>query len=539
MSSQSDESKKLLRRFLNPAIQGPNTEAILDALAVNGGHLIQNIQAVHDSLYVVSASGRYLEQRLAEKGLTKPPSVGLDDDTFREIGIQISNRKQVRDLINNILEIIYGNEFTRAQTSSLSIEPFNLEDGDTLKIQFDDKDPYTVIFDSDQFSFIAAATAQEVSDAITKKLRDLGSDGFAFVKNDGSGNYITISSPTTGPSSSIRVLGGKAQNVFKFSTIKLTTQNNSTQWTLSAGPAGLVRMTWTGGANPTTGKVNRGDYVNIYNSSFSPENQGTFTIVNAKGGLVNKAYVEFANPTGVSEIKVQGTDDAVLFFEPTRKTIVSNINYAAAFQSETNTLEVFLPAITRVVRRDRIGSAHIIDNPPFGINDSGNYGPYVFDPTKGFQISQQTAVSTSQTDQNSGNIIFVSDSSSFPDEPGFICLNYGTELEEGPIPYLGRPSSQTILLNLDYKIKNTHPVGSDISLVGINSTYTPDFIGRDYPLYITDVSSGRIYAQDLIESVAAVGLNVIITILYPDPIGLSNWDDTVESKKEWKNVFGE
>lgn len=539
MSDQSDEAKKLLRRFLNPAIQGPNTEAILDALSLGGGHLIQNVEAVHDSLYVVSASGRYLEQRLAEKGLTKPPSVGLDDDTFRQIGIEVSNRKQVRDLINNILEIIYGNEFTRAQSYSSMIEPYNLQDGDTLVIQFDDNSKHTITFTTDQFSFIAAATAQEVSDAITKQLRALGSQGFAFVKNDGSGNYIAISSPTIGPSSSIRILGGKAQNEFRFPTIKPTTGDSTTQWTVQAGTTGLVRMTWTGGTNPSVGKVSKGDYVNIFGSGFNPENQGTFTVVTAKGGLVNNSYIEFSNPLATTQTTLQGSSDGVLFFEPTRRTIVSNINYAAAFQSESNVLEVFLPAITRVVRRERIGSAHVIDNPPFSLNADDEAGPYVFDPTKGFQISKYNTTTTTEINQSTENILTVTDSSNFPDEAGYLCINYGTELEEGPIPYLERPSSQTLLMNPDYKIKKVHPAGSDISLIGINSTYIPDFLGKDYPFYLTDVSSGRVYAEDLINSITAVGLTVIITILYPDPIGLSKWEEKDSTKQEWKNVFGE
>ena len=32
----------------------------------------------------------------------------LADNLFQQIGIQVKNRKQVRDLINNLLEIIFG-----------------------------------------------------------------------------------------------------------------------------------------------------------------------------------------------------------------------------------------------------------------------------------------------------------------------------------------------------------------------------------------------------------------------------------------------
>jgi len=47
--------------------------------------------------------------------------------------------------------------------------------------------------------------------------------------------------------------------------------------------------------------------------------------------------------------------------------------------------------------------------------------------------------------------------------------------------------------------------------------------GLDYPFYITDVVSGRVYAQDLILNVAATGINIQFMILYPNDIGLGKW----------------
>jgi hypothetical protein len=47
--------------------------------------------------------------------------------------------------------------------------------------------------------------------------------------------------------------------------------------------------------------------------------------------------------------------------------------------------------------------------------------------------------------------------------------------------------------------------------------------GVNYPFYITDVVAGRVYAQELIQSVAAAGINIVFTILYPSDIGLGKW----------------
>jgi hypothetical protein len=51
----------------------------------------------------------------------------------------------------------------------------------------------------------------------------------------------------------------------------------------------------------------------------------------------------------------------------------------------------------------------------------------------------------------------------------------------------------------------------------------PDKIGRDYAFYLTDIIAGRLYAIDLIKSILATGIRVIIHILYPNDIGLGEW----------------
>ena len=138
MSDQEKEYKRL-RSYLNPAIRGRNTDAILNSLAQGSLHLINNVEAVNDSLYIVKAEDKYLDSRLADRDIVRPDSVGLSDEVFRKLGIQVVNRKQVRDLILQILEVVYGEELTRASVASTNVEPYQLFDGDSLKIGFDDE----------------------------------------------------------------------------------------------------------------------------------------------------------------------------------------------------------------------------------------------------------------------------------------------------------------------------------------------------------------------------------------------------------------
>lgn len=533
---RKQKEKQRLRQYLNPVLRGPNTDAVLESLSGGPCHLIQNLEAVNDQLYIATATSRYLDELLGGRNITRPDNVGLPDDIFRELGIEVSNRKQVRDLIHEVLRVMYGEELIRGTIRSDEFEPYQLEDGDTLKISFDDREVVEVTFNSSQFTNITSASAQEVADAITKEIRRLGRRGAAIAKDDGAGGYVTLISETSGPSSTVRVLGGKAQNKLKFAQIRPTAGTPTTKWHLTQENGGIIRATWIDGPNPQIGKVEKNDYVNIYGSAFvTPmiDNRGTFTIVEARGGAVGEAYVEFLNPNGAEQITEQVTEEAILFFNPVRKGLNSKTTYAAAYQTEPRLLEIFIPATTRVVRRNRQGAAHLHDT---GASALDQLGPYAFDTTKGYLIGAEECSTTKKVNGNSGLIIEVDDSTPIPDEQGFLIFGFGTSKEEGPVPYISRPSSDSILLNPSYIFKNNHEVGTNISLVSFNSVYRVSGDGSDYPFYITDVVAGRVYSEDLIRLVIATGIKLVITVLYPNDIGLAKWG-TENSDKFY--VWGE
>lgn len=621
-----------LRQYLNPAIKGPVVNAVLNALSNPAAYLVNSVQAVNSSLYVVTAQGIYLDLLLANYGITRNPTIGLSDDIFRTIGIQVKNRKVVRDLINNILDAVFGDQFVKATSNAQTLEPYALQNGDTLIINFDGSTTTTITFSTDQFTNIAAATAQEVANAISIGLSNLGVSGSAITNNDGNGNYVQLLSKTIGASSTITVLGGRAQNVLLFPSIVPTAGNFSTQWTISQQPGGNLRYTWTGGGNPSIGDVQPLQYVNIYGGGFaSSDNEGTYTIVAASGGGVGVSYFEVNDPTGdtvnpPTGIVVQGTDSAVQFFVPIRETILSKQYYAAVYQTEANILQIFMPAVTQVIKRSRIGSMHlhgatesavaemifypgstlpvtgtgeyyIIDNlgPSFkyylwlntGANtdpavsgytgievmvssgdsagtiaslalaalesalptltytivdnvvtmtsqiastqsDSGpslptTLGPYIFDTSQGFVVGGASTVLTEDVNGETNRVITVASSAGFPNSSGYLILGYGTENQEGPIPYIAAPSSGTLLISPAYFVQQDHPSGSSVLLVTQKSPVVLPSNGSYYQGYLTDTASGRVYAQDLIDTVVAAGVTVIYTILYPNDIGLGKW----------------
>jgi hypothetical protein len=204
-----------------------------------------------------------------------------------------------------------------------------------------------------------------------------------------------------------------------------------------------------------------------------------------------------------------------------------------------NVLNVFVNDAAATMVGTYSGVAAISASGPLGDMLSlapNQLGPYMFDTSQPFTVSNIGTTLQQDLDGTMPRVIQVADASQFPDEQGNIILGYGTQEQEGPIPYIARPSNTTLLISPAYNVKKFHADGTDVALVASKSAADISRDGLDYPFYITDVVSGRIYAQDLINSVAASGINIVFTILYPNDIGLGKWG-TVYSENP--TIWGE
>src|SRR5271165_1414705 len=109
---------KRLRSFLNPAQKGKFVDAMLYALAEGDSINESNVMAMKDQLFIMTASGNFLEKLIAKLGIIKPPGIGISDDLFRQMAITITNSKLVTNVFLDVLEIFYGADAVRANMLS-------------------------------------------------------------------------------------------------------------------------------------------------------------------------------------------------------------------------------------------------------------------------------------------------------------------------------------------------------------------------------------------------------------------------------------
>lgn len=512
-----------IRALLNKAIKGKFTNAMIDAIAVGDNFNEQNIVALKDNLFIATAEKRYLDKLLAASGVIRPPGVGIDDNSFREVAISSTNNQLVSNIFLEVLELFYGEDAVKANVLAGLEEFYQLEDGMDIFIKQDGiETPLRVEFHAEDFQNIAQAKAIELASIISREAVKAGYTLYAtdFLDAAAGKTYLQLFSGTRGPLSSIAVTGGSAQNIFRFPSLKPTTQTVGTQFTVSI-TGGAVRYTWTAGADPGLQNVSVDDYVNIKSPPFPIEQAGSFTVTAVVPDTVGLGYFEISNPivqTG-GPINLADADD-LRFFAPKRNTLNDLTRFATMYEVNPYEAVVFLPATTKIVKRALIGGWHLHKN----ANDQSFKGTYLFNPKSGFPISKTSAPLNEPL--NAGQVYSVistnGPSTEFPDEIGFLVFDFGTSNQEGPIRYLGRPSNNTLLLDASYTFKKTHSINSDITLVKSIKPFVPRVDGRDYATYLTGTTKGRIEAENLSNKLVAAGIFLNIIIVYPGGPGLNN-----------------
>lgn len=361
----NDAEEDLIRKHLNPGLQGLGWDALIAAIATGETTNRDNAELAFQQLFTSTASGLYLERKASDAGIQRPDNMGMADATFREYAIRVTNNKLTEESFLEVLEVFYGDSSLRASNATAKVEPYAFHDGDDLTIVIDGEITVPVVFRQSDFAIIGIGKAVEVAFAITRACRIAGSEAYAAANVDPQTGLstVTIYSGALGLASSVQVLGGKAQNVLQFDTLlPVYGTFSSFTWNITANPStDTMRFTTTSAVVDMT-KLLIGDYVNIFGSEFNALNRGSFTITNVNisypAGVLTQ-YFEVMNINAVAQTGLsQAVQNDVLYFRPTRDTIHATQERAVIVSVPGNEVNVVLPATSQAVSRNELTAAY-------------------------------------------------------------------------------------------------------------------------------------------------------------------------------------
>lgn len=150
-------------------------------------------------------------------------------------------------------------------------------------------------------------------------------------------------------------------------------------------------------------------------------------------------------------------------------------------------------------------------------------GPYVLDPDSGFAVTNtDSAIASNLAKGQRYASVTVGDTTSFPDEEGWLVFGYGYEYEVGPVKYFGVRSATELSLDYSFKFTASVPAGAYATLLKNKGPFVPTAPETLGLFYVTASPAGRVAAAAAVDASVAAGNNVEKTITYPGDRGLGN-----------------
>ena len=328
-----------------------NWKALVDALGEQDQNTADLVTEVRKQFFVKTASRPYLDRLAANNKIARPRLVGMDDPSFRDyIPVLSYQPKQVKLIIDQLLDIFFFKESTTAFITSNSFQPFNLNDGWELELSVDEQYTDRVILNASDFTDINNATANEIVGAINRQTKY--SYATAYYDSITKNTFIRMFTMTVGAKGSLRILGGRANTAIRFNGFINDAGNGiNTQWTVSK-VGDQVTFTNTGGANPGIDKLQEDDIIIID----LPGNQGSFPISNVN--LVNSS-VTFTNLFATVGVFTNTSADDVKFVRPQKFVAYLNPRRAMTWETSPGEVTVEMPTSPPVVKRSLQGSTHV------------------------------------------------------------------------------------------------------------------------------------------------------------------------------------
>lgn len=332
----------------------PNWKALIEALGESDQRLTDLIEGVRNQFFVKTASRPYIDRLGANFRVSRPRFVGMDDPTFRNyIPVLAYQPKQVKFVMDLLLDIFFFKDTTTAFTQSESFEPYLLVNGWELEYRVDQIKTERIVFNTENFSNIAAATAEEIVSSINRQA--LHSFAIVFDDRIKKRKFIRIFTNTIGSKGSIQFTGGRADIALQFRGFNSGAgSGTSTEWSVSK-IGDTVTFQHIGGVSPNLNSIQDGDIVIIS----IPGNEGSFPVDNIDLANNSFSFTNLFATTGVFDHSILSATSFVRFITPEKIVVYTNNSRSIVWEVSPGEIIVEMPASPPVVKRSLIGSAHI------------------------------------------------------------------------------------------------------------------------------------------------------------------------------------
>lgn len=330
----------------------PNWKALVESFGESDEFLSELIQEVRKQFFIKTASRPYIDRLGSNVKVSRPRLVGMDDASFRDyVPVLAYQPKQVKLVIDKLLDIFFFKESTTTFIQSNAYADFAIKDGWSLDITVDSTFEENITFKSDDFTDISNASADEVVGAYNRQAEYT----FAVVFDDRiqKQKFVRIFSQTVGAKGSIEIAGGLANKALQFSGYNdISGSKANTEWTI-VKTGDTMTFTYSGGDSPVISNLQLGDIaiVNI------PDNMGSFVITDINAGDNSFSYVNVFGTAGTHDHT--GLETFVNFLTPEKTVIFTKNNRAVTWEVTPGEIIIEMPASPPVVKRDLKGSAHI------------------------------------------------------------------------------------------------------------------------------------------------------------------------------------
>jgi hypothetical protein len=330
-----------------------NWNALVEAIGDSDTETAELIEEVRKQFFVKTAGRPYLDRLAANNKISRPRFVGMDDATLREyVPVLAYQPKQVKIVIDKLLDIFFFKESTTSWTQTEAYEPYALVDGWELVYQVDQYRDEIIKFSTANFTDIANATVDEVVAAINKQAKY--SYAIAFDDSITQQKFVKIFTKTTGSKGAITMLGGRANLALQFTGyISTAGSGPSTEWTVTK-VGDLVTFQHTAGTSPNIQAIKVGDYAMIQ----LDDNNGSFEIEQVNVTDNSFSFRNIFGTVGTYDHSLL-PDTTVGFFRPEKSQVWKNDLRALSWEIQSGSIVVEMPASPPVVRRSLAGSAHL------------------------------------------------------------------------------------------------------------------------------------------------------------------------------------